>query len=107
MPALMLSAPDLALLRRCFGAATTALASWEDDADTSVTVAAVMEAGAILAAAWPGGPTVFPAAPWDAFTSCCEVGAEMLDETRPDSLTDAEYRAVIRLLQSAFAHCGG
>lgn len=98
MPTITLAAADLAILRRCFGAATRSLANWDDDQDASISPAAATKAGAVLAAARPGLPIAFAEAAWKAFACCCETGAELLDETHADGLTDAQYQAVIRLL---------
>ena len=99
MPIITLSAEDLAILRRCFGAATSTLANWDDDQDASISPVAATKAGAILAAARPGLPIAFAEAAWKAFACCCETGAELLDETRANGLTDAQCQAVTRLLQ--------
>ncbi len=48
----------------------------------------------------PGQSIVVGAAIWEAFALCCEVGAELLDESRHDGLSDAQYDAVIRLVSA-------
>lgn len=105
MPAITLSTDELVLLRRCFETAKPVADHWEDQDDGDqipISTAAAASAATILAAAQAGQPIEFDQAAWDAFAACCEIGADLLDESRTDGLSDAQYEAVLRLVNRAF-----
>ena len=101
MPAITLSTVDLALLRRCFARMNPESGRWaepDDGEEAAIAFEAATLAGSLLAAAQPDQPIAFPQKAWEAFAACCEVGAELLDGSRAEDLTDAEYERVLRLL---------
>lgn len=105
VPAITLSTDELALLRRCFATAKPVADGWEDQEDGDqipISVEAAGSAATILAAAEADQPIEFDQAAWDAFAACCEVGADILDESRMDGLSDAQYEAVLSLVSPAF-----
>ena len=104
MPAITPSATELELLRRCFAAGKPKDGDvWEDqgqDEPLPICAEAAEVAGSLLAMVEPGQSIVVGAAIWEAFALCCEVGAELLDASRHDGLSDAQYDAVIRLVNA-------
>ena len=103
MPVITISASDLVLLRRCFARVSPESGCWDDRDDgerAPIPVESAASASSVLAAARPGEPVSFSQDAWEAFTACCEVGAELLDVGCAEDLTDAEYERVLWLLRS-------
>ena len=105
MLAITFSTAELELLRRCFAAGRPkGDGAWKDqDEDEELPIRAEPAelAASLLAAAQPDQPIEFREAAWEAFALCCEVGAELLDESRDDGLSNAQYEAVVRLVGGA------
>jgi hypothetical protein len=102
MHTVILSAQALTLLRRTFAAAAPSISRWDirqDGERAPVSPRAIAVADRLLAIAKPGGPVRFPDRAWGALAACCEVGAEVLDESLPGGLTDDQYRLVVQLVR--------
>ena len=106
MPAITFSTDELTLLRHCFATAKPVADGWEDQEDGDqipISMEAAASAATVLAAAQADQPIEFDQAAWDAFAACCEVGADLLDESRTDGLSDAQYDTVLRLVVNSRA----